>query len=213
MSPPVGPTGLPQSCDGTPAAEAHWRSGLAAGAFSTEIEFPDERVALEEVAVQASLGWHPTPRWGVAIAAGAIADGTITRADGTRHDVRPGFAASLSGSWLALTESRVRPFVSVGLSLAISRTHTEGGAGLTAGDLRASVLAGKTFFDALVPYVVLRGFGGPVVWDRVSEAGGDANHYAIGIGATVRLPLGLDVFVEGLPLGEQSLSAGAGLSF
>ncbi len=168
---------------------------------------------MREASLLASLGWHPSLRWGLAFAAGAVLGGTLTTEDGAAHDVTPGIAASVSGSLLALTETSLRPFLLFGLSVAASQARTDGQADLSAVDVRASGLVGKTFFDAFTPYGVARGFTGPVRWDRLEGSGADAHHFAIGLGATLRLPSGLDVVVEGIPLGERSVTFGAGLAF
>jgi hypothetical protein len=151
---------------------------------------------------------------------GAIVGGRAS-AGGVDHDVAPGVAASLTGSWLALYEGEARPFVLLALTLSGSTTTTTlasgGGAAqrLTAFDARLSVLAGKTFLERVTPYAAARVFGGPVWWtlDGAGVTGGDQHHYALGAGVTVRLPGALDVFVEGMALGERSLNAGAGLAF
>jgi hypothetical protein len=62
---------------------------------------------------------------------------------------------------------------------------------------------------------VARAFGGPVFW-RINGAkvrGGDAHHYAIGAGITVRLPARMDLIAEVVPLGEQSAIAGVTYRF
>src|SRR5262249_40425585 len=112
--------------------------------------------------------------------------------------------------WLALFEGEVRPFVLLSLSASFSRASTDVGS-VTAGDLRAGAVVGKTFFERLTPYAAARGFAGPVSWQGLS--GGDPPHYTIGGGATLRLPGGIDVMAEGMALGERSVAIGAGVSF
>ena len=168
---------------------------------------------MREVSLLASLGWHPSLRWGLAFTAGAVTGGALTTEDGAVHDVSPGIAAGVSGSLLAWTETSIRPFLFLGLSASASHVQTDGHDDLSSVDVRASASVGKTFFDAFAPYLFLRGFTGPVDWDRVQASGGDAHELAIGVGATLRLPAGFDVVVEGAALGERSLTLGAGLAF
>jgi hypothetical protein len=86
---------------------------------------------------------------------------------------------------------------------------------VTAVDFRATVAAGKTFFDRLTLYASARLFGGPVFWAVEGDdlVGSDVHHYALGAGARVVLPGSLDLFIEGMAVGEQSVSAGVGWSF
>jgi hypothetical protein len=86
---------------------------------------------------------------------------------------------------------------------------------LYAFDIRAGLTVGKTFWDTLSPYAVLRAFGGPVVWtlDKKTVVMGDNYHVQLGVGVVTLLPRAFDVFVEGVPLGERALTFGAGKSF
>jgi hypothetical protein len=54
-----------------------------------------------------------------------------------------------------------------------------------------------------------------VFWRLAGEdvLGGDVHHYALGAGAILRLPARLEVFAEGMALGERSVSVGAGVAF
>jgi len=128
-----------------------------------------------------------------------------------------GALASVSGSVLALYETRRRPFVLASVALSGSTTTAISDDGerhrLTAADLRLGAMVGKTFFDRLVPYAAVRVFGGPVRWhiDGESVTGQDRYHYTVGGGLSVRLPADINIFVEAMPLGEQSGSLGASL--
>jgi hypothetical protein len=84
-----------------------------------------------------------------------------------------------------------------------------------AGDMRLSVVLGKTFLDALSPYVVVRGFGGPIWWqiEGKDATGTDTYKFQVGAGLSVSLPQRLDAFLEVVPLGEKALSTGLGYSF
>ncbi|MEZ4294200.1 MAG: hypothetical protein R3B70_04420 [Polyangiaceae bacterium] len=77
-------------------------------------------------------------------------------------------------------------------------------------DFRVTGIAGKTFFDILSPYLVLRAFGGPVFWEHEgeSETGGDKYHFQIGAGMVLALPRRFDAFVEVVPVGERAAALG-----
>jgi hypothetical protein len=74
---------------------------------------------------------------------------------------------------------------------------------------------GATFFDALTPYAVVRAFGGPIFWHYQGSAhiGTDAYHVQLGAGLFWRIARKVDVFVEGVPLGERALLGGASVPF
>jgi hypothetical protein len=82
-------------------------------------------------------------------------------------------------------------------------------------DLRLGALAGWPLFRTVSPYVVVRGFGGPVFWTYRGESrlGTDAYKYQVGAGLSLVVAGTVDVFVEGVPVGERGITAGAGISF
>ena len=194
-----------------------WRASLAVSAFSTTVNLDGIDVDLAEASTTVNLGYHPGPRYGASFGLGAILGGRIDPGSGERA-VDPGFLATVAGSWLARYETEGGPFVMLSLSIGVSTTTARSDDGavhrLTAGDARAGVMVGKSF-GRLVPYAAVRGFGGPVVWNigGRSVGGGDVHHYTIGAGASVRLPARLDAFLELMPLGERSASAGLTLTF
>jgi hypothetical protein len=67
----------------------------------------------------------------------------------------------------------------------------------------------------LTPYALARVFGGPVFWHDglAGQTGTDVHHFQLGAGLLVRLGRRLDIFAEGVPLGEQGISGGAGFAF
>ncbi len=142
----------------------------------------------------------------------------------THHDVGFGFVASAGGAYRLFGDASLQPFVIVGFSLAGARSSTRqamtgdvsyGSVPLTSFDARLSATLGDTFFGFLTPYVAARVFGGPVLWtyQRESISGGDAHHYQLGGGLAVAIAHVVDLYVEGVPLGEKRLAAGAGFSF
>jgi hypothetical protein len=58
-------------------------------------------------------------------------------------------------------------------------------------------------------------FGGPVYWRYAGTAvtGTDDHHWQVGAGVSLLVARRVDVFAEGVPLGEVGVTAGAGLSF
>jgi hypothetical protein len=202
VSPPVGPTGLALTCDGSEPGP--WRVSVAGGGFRSELSLSGQSVDVAEQSLTATLSWHKGS-FGLEGGLGAILGGTLGG-----YDVSPGFSVVAAGSWLALYEGEVRPFVLLSLSASVSTATTDVGR-VTAVDLRGGVVVGKTFFERLTPYLVARVFGGPVSWNGLT--GGDQHHYTIGGGATLRLPGGFDVLAEGMALGERSVAIGVGLSF
>src|SRR5438309_12073459 len=104
MSPPVGPTGMPQACDGT--AHKLWSVGASLGGFQTQIVFPNQRVRTRQLSTSLSIARSATPRflWSV----------TASRLSGVDVERRPlldGEALALGASVLAVYERRSRPFV------------------------------------------------------------------------------------------------------
>ena len=64
------------------------------------------------------------------------------------------------------------------------------------------------------PYAAARVFGGPILWSEGDEHRLGTDRYHVQIAGGVSLRLGpVDVFAEGAPLGERSLSAGLGVSY
>jgi hypothetical protein len=212
----VGPTGLPQQCNGT-VTETPWSAGVTVSGFSTTIDFGEARAGLDEQSAVASLGYHFGPRWGLNGTVGAILGGR-TAVAGVDRDVSAGLIASLSGNWLAVYEGARRPFLlasaTLGVSTVTAVSDDDQRHRLTSSDLRLASLVGKTF-GPLVPFAVARLFGGPVAWrlGGKSVLGGDTHHYAVGAGLIARLPARLDLFAELVPLGERSATAGLTFSY
>ncbi len=187
--------------------------GAALGWFSTTIELGPGDVPLRESSILATVSRRFGPDFGLDVGAGAILDGQIGDHEG---DVSTGFAASAAASWLARYEGERSPFVLIGGSLAGSRTEAVSDDGeahaLGAFDLRVGAMVGKTVGPVTV-YAAARVFGGPVSWTLAGEetTGGDAHHYTVGGGATVRAGR-FSLALEGMALGERSATAGLGVS-
>lgn len=211
---PVGPTG----CEGNHAgrADSAWFLGASFGMFTSELRFSDgTEPDITEQSVVASGGYRWAGGWSARVAAGAVLGGTLEHG-GRAHDVGAGWmaAAGLSRSF-PLGE---RWFVSGNVTAGVSSTSTtEQQAGsmseavsLAAVDVRLGVLAGVTLWQRWSPYVLARGFGGPVLWTLDGEdiTGSDQHHYQLGVGSTVALPWSLTLLVDASVVGERAVSLG-----
>jgi hypothetical protein len=197
--------------------------GLNVGAFASDLRLTERDVAISQRATTAVFEVRALERLTLGVAAGAIFGGRL-EIEGTRHDVKPGWIAAVSSSYRLLDGEGLAPFVLVGFSFGMSRAATteitEDGnptprVALTTADARLSLVVGKTFFDVVAPYIVGRAFGGPVWWSFRGEdlRGGDVHHYQVGAGISARAVAGLDVYVEGAPIGERRISGGLGWAF
>src|SRR6185436_2923753 len=154
-------------------------------------------------------------RWSIEVAAGASIGGSLT-ADDARYRVGEGFLASASASFAILDGQGSAPFLLASLSFAGSGAPTslegaaEGtsGASLYAFDARVGLMVGKTFWNALSPYLAARAFGGPVLWtiDGEDATGTDRYHVQAAVGVLATALRRLDVFVEIAPLGERAVA-------
>ena len=220
LSPHVGPTGLIKECDGSDRPEARWRVALQGGAVRTELRGAAQDIGFEQTSLSVRGERRVGTRWAVGASAGSILGGTLRVPGTTPVSLGVGWTAGASVSGLVLTERAeqpLRPFVLASLSFAYSVTDAEptGGTGTFTGrDVRLGVAVGKSFGLAR-PYLAARGFGGGYRWTGTAPAtsGGDRHLYQVGAGVALDLPGDLDVLVEAMPLGERSLTAGAGWSF
>lgn len=143
---------------------------------------------------------------------GSVIDGALTTG-GRRYEVSPGILAAVGA---ARQWARGRWFVTATGTLAMSRSSTASTddirVALTAGDIRGGVMAGRTF-GPVSPYVLVRGFGGPVSWtlDNESITGTDHYKYQLGAGITAATERGVSVVIDASLVGERSLSAGVSL--
>lgn len=184
--------------------------------FTSELRFSDDtEPEITEQSLVASGGYRWGTGWSVRVAAGAVLSGKLEH-DGRVHDVGAGWmaAAGLSRSW----RFGERWFVSGSLTAGVSSTSTteqQAGAmservGLTATDLRLGVLAGVTLWQRWSPYLLARGFGGPVLWalDGEDINGSDQHFFQLGVGSSVALPWRLTLLVDASLLGERAFSLG-----
>jgi len=194
---------------------------VTAGYAWTDLIFGgDVTVPIERRAVVGTIERRLGARWTLQLGAGGILWGSLL-AKGVRHHFGPGFSASLATSYRLRDGRDGYPFVLLGGSLAFAyaRTYDERDSATktpySAGDIRLSAVVGKTFFDAMSPYVVARAFGGPIFWriEGKDITGTDRYHFQAGLGLSVSARQGLDAFAEVIPVGEKSVSCGLGFSF
>jgi hypothetical protein len=189
--------------------------GGSYGAFRTTLRFGDELVALQQMAVSASLEWRATKTLSLQFAAGGIFNGRLAG-----DPMGPGGVGSVAVSWLVLDQAKWWPFVQLSASASFSAVQAlvpQGDANprpalYSALDVRGGVVAGYTLFERVTPYVVGRLFGGPVFYGT-GPLGTDLYHYQVGLGVVVGLPKGFDLSAELIPLGEQRVTAAVGYSF
>ena len=196
-----------------------WRLGVAFGASDTDLDFgASGRVSATEYAATASLQYRLVSRVNLVASAGALLGGTFETA-GRSFDVDPGLLVAAGGSVVVLDGSSGPVFVVASGSIAFSFAHTTERtlgapqADFRGRDIRLGLVAGHAF-GPVNTYVAARGFTGGTTWtlDARSIDGGDAHHYQVGAGMSLRLG-DLDVIAEGMPLGERSVTLGAGWSF
>jgi hypothetical protein len=181
----------------------------------TRIRFDNDRTfELRESAATAFAGYATSSGWSFRAALGSLLDGALE--DGqSMHDIAPGIvgAIGVSRHWL-IGDGDWFVTGSAGLSMAAASTQQRGSTdrqGLVAGDLRIGAIAGRTFAKLWNPYVLARGFGGPVWWnvDGADTIGSDTRHFQLGAGLSVVTPFGLTAVVDLSVLGEQAASFGA----
>jgi hypothetical protein len=148
--------------------------------------------------------------------------------------IGPGFAGYGGIAWRVYDGTDVLPFIQLTTTLSVTHmltrtddrgTRTDGSTSpdgraetprFNAFDVRLGGIVGKTFADTFTPYVTARVFGGPVFWrfDGEDVVGTDLYKYQLGGGVSLLLAGGrLDLFAEGIPLGERGVAAGVGTTF
>jgi hypothetical protein len=199
-----------------------WHAGASGIYTSTAIKFSNDlRSDESRSAVVGSLGYHPSARLAFQLAAGGTFGGRLVTPAGPQ-DFSPGFTTAVGASWRVVDRSR--PFVVLTGNLSFSAARTTlagtGGApdvstGYQAFDLRVGALVGTTLWQMLSPYAVGRVFGGPIYWKYQGSdvTGTDTHHYQLGAGLTLSVARRLNVFAEGIPVGERSAAVGSAISF
>lgn len=151
-------------------------------------------------------------RWSIRGSFGTVVDGRL-EGEGRTYNISPGFvaSASIARQWVSADW-----FVTGSFGMSVSRTTTvEEVPGaerqtLIATDLfRVGAMAGRTF-GIVSPYVLVRGFAGPVFWslDDMDVGGSDTHFFQLGAGASLATESGLTFVLDVSALGEQSASLG-----
>jgi hypothetical protein len=196
-----------------------WRTGAAGLYTSTTIDFGGSLHTDEtRGSLVASLAYQPTRRFTIQLAAGSTLGGHLDTPAGV-YQFSPGPTGAAGVSYRLVPGTK--PFVILTANLSFSAASTELSGGTDAKvsydafDLRGGALVGTTLWSVLSPYAVVRAFGGPIYWQYQgrSVTGTDAHHYQVGAGLTLVLARAVDLFVEGVPLGERSLAAGGAVAF
>ncbi len=172
-------------------------------------------------AMSASFDYQLNPTTTLSFGAGAGTGGSLT-AQGSHYGIAPGWLATASYARRLVDGSGSLPFVILGLSFGASGASArraaprEGSRGSSMPSISgAGSPWGRPSFRCSVPTWRRCLFGGPVLWrlDGDIALGTDVNHYQLAAGLVTALPRGVDVFVEGAPLGERSVSLGGGFRF
>lgn len=189
-----------------------WFVGAGAAATSTTLAFDERELDVVQYAVTASAGYATPARWSFRLSLGAVLGGNL-EGGGVTHDIGPGFVVAAG---VAKQLERGPWFLNASVGTAVSRTTTDAempGAGrrtLVGLDIvRIGVMAGRTI-GVVSPYVLARGFGGPVWWtlDGTSVTGTDTSKFQLGAGANLALPQDLAIQLDVSALGERSVSLG-----
>lgn len=186
------------------------------------------RTTLTRHAVLGGIEVPLAPRWSLSFGAGGVADATMIHGAAV-VDGGPGWSGYVGTSYRAATTDDGTAFLQ--LTLGLSGTHmttkTNGmlsdatpapvdRAPYTALDLRAGAIAGITLAQTVTTYALVRAFGGPIFhrYDGEAVRGTDVHKYQVGGGfSVVLLRRHLDLFVEGVFLGERGGAAGLGTTF
>jgi len=181
----------------------------------------DDEVRQTRHAAFVTVDYLFTSRWAFEIGVGSILGGRLGTGN-REQEFRPGLLTSVGASWRVNDADGAVPFVALTGQLAFATTSTRPTSGASsptgsynALDLRLGAVAGWPLASILTPYALGRVFGGPVWWKGPVDdlLGGDVHHFQIGAGLLARIGGPIDLFVEGVPLGEQGVSAGAGVLF
>ncbi len=208
-----------------------WHVGASYGFTSTKLVFSGDPLADSETVEQtrhiavAVAEWRTTPNLSFQVGAGALLAGQLGSASllgamDSTLSMTPGVVAMLGSSYVILRSQGAVPFVMLSGQLSAVFAGTEANSFHSSGkyrafDLRVGASVGWTFWKMLSPYALVRAFGGPADWELNGDTirGTDRYHYQVGAGLSLLLDYRFDLFVEGVPLGERGVVAGAGFAF
>lgn len=198
-----------------------WHLADTASFTATAIRFDDgSRFDQQRFNFVTTLDAMPVPKLALQIGAGPAFPGSMN-GGGEKFETNSGVVMLLGASYRFVDSSGVRPYVLGTLGFTFLSMQTRGTlpsnarALYDAFDLRTGAVVGWTIGDWFSPYLVGRIFGGPVNWthDEQKVTGTDVNHYQLGLGVSAPLGRIADIFIEGVPLGEQGMSGGFGVAF
>jgi hypothetical protein len=182
--------------------------------FRSYLKFTDDtRPVLTQQSVGADIAWYFPNRMGFGISAGAVIGGRFAYGD-TAIDLKAGPMLSFKGSRILLTEYRQIPFIVGAISVSTSWTKAQApdnqSISFIATDIRLSLTAGYTIKNRVQIYISPKVYGGPIfhVTDGDAVRGSDRYFLQAGMGMTLLLPKEFMLFVNGSPLGEQTLGGG-----
>jgi hypothetical protein len=199
------------------------------GFSSTDIIFHgDEFTARERFSQERSVAmglfeWRATGSLSLQVGAGGLLHGAMDHPEllgAERVRFEPGVVTMLGASYVLRRAAGPLPFVLLtgqfsALFASTQETAVVPSARYSAYDLRLGGAVGWTLFHTLSPYALARTFGGPVFWqlDDTSLIGSDRYRYQLGGGFSILIKERIDLFAEGVALGERGITAGAGVSF
>ena len=204
----MGPTGLAAECHAGEVRDGgagRTRVALSFGALWTDLTVDGVKPKLTEQTLSASVALQLSPRFTLVGGAGGLLGGSVGQAG-----FGGGALAFVGASYRALAAGGAVPLVSVGITAAAAYARAAGDS-FTSTDLKVAVSAAWPIAGVFAPYLAAAAFGGPIFYRGGIR--GDRYHYQAIAGATVVLPGGFDLFVEGSPVGARSLSGGIGLTY
>ncbi len=177
----------------------------------------DQRATVTRHAVSASMAFPLSKRLVLEGAIGGLGGGTLSM-NHVDYNFRPGFLMGASATYLFVPEGKWMPSVLASATLAglIASTSSRSDAtqDFNAFDLRVGGAFGKHVTKEWSFFALARAFGGPIYWRAGGDSitGTDRYHYQAGLGTAYSLGVA-HLFAEGIPLGEQAVTLGAGAAF
>lgn len=218
VPPPGAPPGF-RCTEGDAEKSPRFHTGAGYTFSSTRISFSNGAKAdVDRHLVSSSLEVRASPAWTLQAGAGLLLSGDM-RFPVARFAFAGGASFSVGASYRLVEEKGALPFVGITTTLgyATAKTHERFGPtiGYNAFDLRIGGIVGKSIADVVTVYAAARVFGGPIFWKFRNEAvtGTDVYKYQLGAGASLLLARRIDLFIEGIALGERLVTAGLGISY
>jgi hypothetical protein len=216
---PVGPTG----CTATAEDPRRWTVGLAYGFSDTRLVFlGHDRVRLRQWASAASFVAVLDNGTLLGASLGAVMGGRIDGLGSSSEQwtIDPGVVWSLTAGRRFFGQRPAVPFLLVlgtfsGSSTRTRRVFDGELVPLHAFDGKLDLTVGWTIGESFSPYLAVRGFGGPVLWQIEGERaiGGDLYHVSLALGFNLSLANRVALYFDGAFLGLRSLGGGVSFRF